>query len=326
MNLWISDMLRGFIGEDTYNTLTSIIDYRLHLSRYYKYHETGTVSPCLVYMADGRVKHGGLADRLRGCVSLYYYSKLVGIDFKAYFISPFLLSDYLIPNKYDWRIECSRLSFDKDRVKAIIIKNNRKDNLGYLKRRLGNELKEKQFHVYTNVVISGIDYKKEFNELFQPSISLKKEIESNKLRIGERYISVTFRFQQALGDFKEGYNKSLSDTEQAELINRCLSFIECVKEKHNDQKKVLVTSDSFKFLQIASRTFDYVYTIPGEVYHIDYINNDKHLAYMKSFVDMFMLSESDYLYTYATGPMYKRSGFAEFAAAIGGRPHIRIQE
>ena len=327
MKAWLNEFFRKIVGEDIYNTTTSLIDYKLHLSKDYNYKGDGTVySDYVVFMADGKLKHGGLADRLRAMVSLYYYCKLVNVSFKAYFVSPFNLTEYLVPNVYDWEIDYNQLSFDNVKAKAIIVKNNRNDNLKYLKKRISSDISKKQLHIYTNIAINGIDYKQEFYELFKPSAYLQEEILKNKQEIGGKYVSVTFRFQQALGDFKESFNKPLSTIEQNLLIEKCLAFICKVKNKHSDYEKVLVTSDSVKFLRIAKEKNDFVYTIPGVIHHIDYTKDAGQMHYVKSFVDLYMLSAADYLYSYSTGVMYSNSGFAVFAAAIGGKPHKRVVE
>lgn len=47
-------------------------------------------APCLIMMVDGRFPHGGLADRLRGCINLYKFAKERGMDFRIYWKSPLI--------------------------------------------------------------------------------------------------------------------------------------------------------------------------------------------------------------------------------------------
>ena len=102
-------------------------------------------------MADGKISHGGFADRLKGLMALYYYTKIKGAaSFKIYFVSPFDLRDYLEPNSYNWSISDSQLSYDKNRSKSVIVKFHRSDNLKYIDKRLSTYLGNKQLHVYTN--------------------------------------------------------------------------------------------------------------------------------------------------------------------------------
>ena len=49
-------------------------------------------------MADGLIKQGGLADRLRGIVSLYKFCKENDLVFTIYFSVPFNMQEFLRPN------------------------------------------------------------------------------------------------------------------------------------------------------------------------------------------------------------------------------------
>lgn len=327
MKIWLNELLRSIFGEGLYNTLTSKIDYSRSLSKYYLNSESqDSVSPFVIFMADGKTTHGGLADRLRGMVSLYHFSKMEGLDFRIYFVSPFNLSDYLQPNTYNWEIGKNEISYYSTNSQAVIVKNNRKDNLKYVKKRLGKNVGKRQLHVYTNILIKGFDFHSVFFELFKPSVPLQNELEFHKKQIGNRYVSVTYRFQQLLGDFKEGHYKILPEREREQLIIKCLNFIKDIREQYDETYKILVTSDSETFLQEAKAKFGFVYTIPGKVFHIDYTNENGGLVYMKSFVDLFMLSRAECLYNYATGDMYKESGFPALAALIGNKPFKRVIE
>lgn len=325
MKIWLNNFFRKCFGEDFYNTFTSQLDYRRSLAKYYSSHtEEEYISPSIIYMADGKIIHGGLADRIRGMVTLYVFSKKKGIDYRIYFTSPFLLSDYLEPNLFDWQIDKRELSYNSSVSKAVIVKNNRIDNDIYLEKRLGKYVGKVQLHVYTNASSKNVDFKKEFAELFKPSGALNAALETNMRALREEYVSITFRFQQLLGDFKEGNYRKLDDSDKTKLIERCDQFVNEVRQNHSTMNKILITSDSVSYLKHATEKFNFVYTIPGVVLHIDYTNNGAGLAYMKSFVDLFMLSRAKKLYSFSTGPMYKDSGFAELAAAIGGNPYERI--
>ena len=49
--------------------------------RYYRL-MTKKVIPCIVFMADGRMPHGGMFDRFKGIVTTYGLAKQKGIPFK----------------------------------------------------------------------------------------------------------------------------------------------------------------------------------------------------------------------------------------------------
>lgn len=72
--------------------------------RSYKVSKQLVTSKMLIYMADGKMRHGGISDRLRGAVSVYKLCKKMGLVFKINFVHPFELNDYLVPNMYDWYI------------------------------------------------------------------------------------------------------------------------------------------------------------------------------------------------------------------------------
>ena len=84
------------------------------------------------------------------------------------------------------------------------------------------------------------------------------------------YVSLTFRFRQLLGYFKEG-EETLPEAQREPYIARCLKCI----EKHHDRypgKKILVTSDSSTFLTRVvkdERISEYTYLIPGKVVILD---------------------------------------------------------
>lgn len=277
----------------------------------------------IVYMADGCIIHGGLSDRLRGMVSLYAYCREQGIRFYIHHTSPFELVDYLEPNEYDWLLNKKNLSFDRSISKPLVMRSVSEDCDRYFEKRLSANYDSQQLHVYSNVTYRVSTFAKDFNTLFKPSRPLQNIIDQVLLQIGENYVSVTFRFQQLLGDFKEGKYKTLDDLSKQQLINKCLLAIEQVY-KSNNVDTILVTSDSKTFLEKAQQTFEYVAIIPGEVKHIDYTDEKQNLAYIKSFADLFVISKAKKVYSYSTGEMYSESTFAETGALIGGNEYVRF--
>jgi hypothetical protein len=133
-------------------------------------------------------------------------------------------------------------------------------------------------------------------------------------------VSITFRFQDLLGDLHERYATELGSKEDKEdYISHCLSAIERVYEKNKDKiSKVLVTADSQVFLEHAKK-LPYVYVVPGEITHIDFAGDKGGIAHIKDFLDMFMISGANHVYFYSYGRMYGASRFAKTAALIGGK-------
>lgn len=63
---------------------------------------------------------GGLSDRLRGIVSIYAECKKQRLPFRIVF-EPLHLEDYLLPNKYDWRISKEEICWDSQRVYPCVL-------------------------------------------------------------------------------------------------------------------------------------------------------------------------------------------------------------
>ena len=136
-------------------------------------------------------------------------------------------------------------------------------------------------------------------------------------------MSLTFRFQQLLGDFKEdGFPTLESQEEKNALINKCLK---CIEDLHRETNStILVTSESQTFL-VKANEFDFVYIIPGSIRHMDY-NHDKSVNIsvdMKSFVDFYLLANADKLYCCCYKPLYG-SGFPLTASFVNNREFVRI--
>jgi len=289
----------------------------------------------VIYMCDSRVKSGGLGDRLHGIISLYKFCEEHRLDFKVYFCEPFDLCEYLEPNEVDWKIKPSELKYNLRAAKPLLIACSFRSNYGTLEQELACQLRYlekiisanvgKEFHIYTNMHYAHTPevYSKYFHQLFRPSSALLKAIEMQKKKIGKDYIGVTLRFQNLLGDFQEGKFPTLADGLKSELIcNVKNKIIELHKIRH-PEGKILVTSDSRRFLD-AVNDLDYVHTIPGKLVHMTYTPIHDFETHLKSFVDLMMLADAQKLYLLVTGQMY-RSGFAESASFINCRPYEIIE-
>lgn len=279
----------------------------------------------LVYMCDGRIHHGGLADRLSGLVSVYDYCKENDKEFKANFIFPYKLQDILEPNLYDWTIDEDELSYNsaESEPKYITYKFSIPDQQKYARKELNSG--KRQLHVYTNMKYNyPTNFKYSFRELFKPSRLLQKAIDAEKAKLPKGYVSVTFRFQQLLGDLKEGNFPKISDEAEKEmLINRCLEFVERVHKLHPELEKILVTSDSTTFLDRASK-FPYVHIIAGKIVHMDFDGYNSGVdVHLKSFVDLFMIAGARKVYNVVMPPLYKTS-FPYVASLITGAEYIEL--
>lgn len=307
-----------------------IIDFykTIKLYKYYGIHK-GEKKPKerkIIAMIDGKIGHGGLSDRFWGILSIYKYCKDHNVDFGIYYKSPYNLTEFLLPNKYNWEIDEAELTYDlrhsKPRYISLLCFDYLKTNR-FVSSSLKNTIEQQ--HVYTNTrTFPGEEFSNLFFELFKFTPELHNELEMHKKAIGGKYVSITFRFQQLLGDFKEKDFRILtSDKARELLIHRSIKIVESIVESH--QCPVLVTSDSCVFLDVAKQVKN-VYVIPGRVVHVDFCGNaQSHNVHLKSFIDLFMLANANKVYLAYFDPLY-RSSFPETAAYIGNKPYVEISE
>lgn len=279
----------------------------------------------IVFMVDGRFIHGGLTDRLRGITSIYHYCKEKGIQFYLNYTYPFQLSLFLEPNKYNWLINIDHITYNSRQALPIAINDwqfNVRLHKSYLDKIISKN-KGKQIHIYSNTPCFKDSFQQNFKELFRPSFVLQQRVDETINMIGKPYIAMVFRFQQLLGDFKETGYKTLTIQAQDSLIKRCINKVNELRNNKHSNKLILVTSDSTTFLQIICSKLDFVRIIPGKVVHMDHTSDAPNEVYMKSFVDLLVLSKAEKIYLLQTGDMY-HSGFARQASMIENVPYEEI--
>ena len=307
-------------------------------------------------MVDGKKHHGGLTDRFRNILSLYSYCKTNGTRFRLYYCYPVPLTEYLLPNEYDWRISHREISYHfldsreinlyvkvmpelekyraypasgqtvpQEHLQLARIRNQEYNNnlhLTALNREFAKK-RHRQYHIYGNAFFARGHFKPLFEELFRPSAYLENELKAFRATHPEPYESVTLRFQMLLGDFEEGAYEVLERQQQEELIDKCSQKIdELWQSGYFSTPKVLVTSDSSRFLMHISKK-EYVYIVPGRMEHMDVTRTRDVKTNAKSFLDLFLLMQSGRLTQMITWKMY-RSGFPAFAAELGGKPYDEI--
>lgn len=285
----------------------------------------------IVYMALPETTFsGGLSDRLRGIVSIYAECKRQGLPFRIVF-EPLHLQDYLAPNKYDWRIADKDISWDvKESYPCVLLTyhNNSRNRWQHFVQStiLKSYIRKpyRQIHVYSNMFCKDEEYSPLFHELFKPVPELQSLVDFHLGKLGGKnnYISCTFRFRQLLGDFKEG-GKTLPVVERQPYIEKCIETVRRLHEE-NENFKILVTADSSTFLAaLVSLSLPYVYVMPGKVVHVGFTFDADKDTYMKSFLDMYMLSLARTVYQ-ARDSRLMRSGFPIRAALLGNREYKEI--
>jgi hypothetical protein len=156
---------------------------------------------------DGKYVHGGLGDRFAGIVSMYCFCLCRGIPFKLSYTFPFELTDFLLPNQYDWTVSETEITTNLCEAKFMDLMND-----ASIMKRLTQLKSKRQIHVYTNYdIVDKLNdfYGKNytwgglFKQLFKPTGELQTIIAERKKIIGGDYICAAFRFQNMLGDFPE---------------------------------------------------------------------------------------------------------------------------
>lgn len=287
----------------------------------------------VIVTIDGRYGHGGLTDRFRHILSIYSYCKRNGLIFKLLYSYPYDLTEILLPNIYDWRISHSKISQSFWDTKELFLyvdtskgQTVHEENARIL-RKLNEEIFDSkwiQFHVYGNACFAEGEFHELFNELFKPSPCFSKKRDEFRSLLPSSYEAVTFRFQNLLGDFKEGDYPELDEFGKEALIHKCITKLSDLYQKHFfESDNILVTSDSRTFLDRCYRLLPFVCVMPGKVVHVDCGTSADLDTHMRSFIDLYMLADADRCVLLRTGRMFE-SGFPAFAAKIGGKPFIRI--
>lgn len=289
------------------------------------YNETAyTTDTAIVFTCNGWMWHGGLADRLKGIISIYTWCRDHDRMFKINFCDPFRLQDYLVPNEVDWlptdvvyNKNCSipKVCMMEARTcaKNVLPQIDQK-MLSWLEQNLTVE--NRQIHIYTNLQRSDVQFSKRFHELFRPCDRLRQAIRYHQAEIDGRYISISFRFTTLLGDFEDCAGQPLPEEERPVLIEKCVAAIAEIRAKAPAHRRVLVTADSPTFLKRVESLPD-VYVVEGQVGHIDYQHSDA--VNLKTFLDFFLISKAEKVYLARTGQMY-RSAFAKTAALVENKP------
>jgi len=69
-------------------------------------------TPTIIFFTEKNKYNGGFADRMKGIVTIFHFCLCKNIPFKINYAVPFELSDFLLPNEYDWQIDKQQISFN----------------------------------------------------------------------------------------------------------------------------------------------------------------------------------------------------------------------
>lgn len=306
---------------------------RRHLACRYTPEAAPTVAdrPTVVFMADGSRRHGGLADRLRGIVATYQYCLEHGLEFRINFTSPFNIERYLLPADYDWRLRSGELTFNSGECRPVYLMTTcdhyPERERRFQRRQLAKALSKPfmQAHVYTVYYCADAEFATLFNRLFRPAPNVMQALESLREGINGQYITISTRFLELLGDFKEPKTerRPLPPDRRLRLMEACADEIGRIYSRH--RLPVILTSDSMSFLQYSASRFDFCRFLPGDISHIDGAEGHQGDSDLKTFVDFFAVKEAARSYLIVGEGMYN-SNFSRRAAQADGHPFevIRI--
>lgn len=285
----------------------------------------------VIFVCNGAILSGGLADRLKGILSTYILCKEKGWQFKLLFNDPFPMEIFMVPNTYDWTIDKENVFFDRSHSTPITMEITEESPYQARKQKqwLSQQIakaRTPQVHIYTNAMFAYIyDFSAAFKELFRPSERLQKTISKQLDALQHSYVSISARFLNVLGDFTDTVQiDPLPERIQQELLNRC---IRCIQHCHelNPGKTILVNSDSKTFLKEASK-LPYTYVTKGLITHLDTDCNDAETIYEryeKTMIDYLLISEAEIIYR-IDGKWLHASGYPLSASRIHNRPFITL--
>ena len=280
-----------------------------------------------VFMADGKMIHGGLFDRLKGAISIYALSKVHGRRFCLYFTRPFQLEKYLTPNLYNWKLSDSAIYYSYPYSRPVIAYGESNNPSRLMK------IKKGQIHFYFGGNIlekinecygTSFEWSKLYEELFKPSLYLQSHIDNLKGNIGLDYYAIHLRFLNLLGDkFEPLGGVVLKDDKKNSLVTSCLIAIRDIISKQPKSWKPVVFSDSMNFLSVIKNRMPDVFVVQGNVSHIDNGVNAKDSDNLKVFCDMYLMIGAQRVFSIVGNGMHL-SAFPEYSAKIGNKSFERI--
>ena len=279
----------------------------------------------VVFMSDGTLNIGGMADRLKGILTAYCECKRHGRQFYINWIEPFRLTDYLLPADHDWRIEPEDICRDAGRVFPAIIEEGtaRQNMLRRLIFRAWFIFKPCEMHIFSNLKWHEKYYGALYRELFRPSERLSRSVNCHIAAAGGRYYSFSFRFHELLGDFRDIIGIPLPKEEAERLMDKNISELKRLLESLPAGCCAYVASDSSSFLERVVGADSRIYVVPKKIIHMGIHKSDEGNddIWLNTFTDFYMIMNAERVYLLKTGDMYC-SGFPQLAAALGGKEFV----
>ncbi|KAJ3011503.1 hypothetical protein HKX48_006801 [Thoreauomyces humboldtii] len=288
--------------------------------------------------------NGGLGDRFKGIVSMFYYGLMTGRAFAIDWTYPDLLQDYLAPNMIDWRWQ-SAWGFNRsgiyvdmlgeawrDERRMNLISNHtdfwgtheivrmrsRVDLISFIlqNRHWEETILRYSLKTFNRESLAGIVLR----ALFKPSAAALENLELLDQRIfnyrKSKKVALQFRAGAGSGEaafagdevaHRLGFDAANCFTAQGiqYALNQRLLAHETVFFLTGDSSKALeMMGDQLSALGFRS------FTTTGDMTHIDFAAheppNDHRMLHMRTYLDWLIMLDMDYLVT-------SRSGFGETA-------------
>lgn len=281
----------------------------------------------VIFMVDGRMGHGGMFDRLKGIISTYAIAKSLRVGFRINFTYPFKLEKYLEPNEYDWQLKDGELHYGFPATRPLIAYGEFANPSRLWQRRRGpthiyygyDSLDKINAHFGTSY-----DWGTLYRELFRPTERLQQYLDHYHQEIGKDYFVVHTRFLNLLGDKMEiaSLNPTLPEAQQVQLKAQCLKAIRELQDKH-EGLRLMIASDSMRFISYVQQALPDVYVVPGTVKHIDTAGETDDAENIKMFLDYYLIASARQVYSLVGRGMWK-SAFPEYAVKIGKVPFQRL--
>jgi hypothetical protein len=276
----------------------------------------------IVIVFDGKIPHGGFADRLKGIFSFYNIANLSDAKFKIFYSSPFNLKDFFEPNLQNWEANANDLKWNFKSTKFIYLM----DVFSFDWKKEIQKSPKNKFIVYCNIDYLSNLYptkstkdlnlirSQNFNNLFKQSNYLQTSI--TQVNLPESYIAIHTRFTSILGDFKDTTSHIISQNRKAEIIASLTSEIDKISNQHK-HKPIFVFSDSIIFLNHIRENTKYN-ILDGMPKHIDLKSKANTESNLKNFIDFIAISKGDEIYLLQTKEMYN-SAFSKYAGIIANK-------
>ena len=304
IELLLNKLFESFLPS--YNALITNINYSNYIDDVHK--------PVVIIDVDKITS--GFADRLRGALSIIECCNEIGLEYVVKFTKPFNFSKY-----YTYR-EFSELNLQQGSY-CDLGKINLCSDLAL------QDILSSVKNYFDYITISSIAFnftrKETFDTSFKKTSFFLNELNKYKSIIGDKYISISFRFVNSLGDFNDSssFNLTLPDNEQIVLMEKCRNeLIKFINDKKLKQK-ILVLSDSTKFLKYIKNITN-VYVFEENIAHVSLINSSSDNSekfFIKTLVDFNLIIDAQESFRFETEHMYG-TNFPKLAARCAGRDLI----